>query len=328
MTDNVHVFAPPATLQAECMAEMERLGLSRNAAAKRIGPGVSGPTLGLWLRGEYTGDVPAVEERIRRWIATEREAAKLSLAAAGLDVHRDLDVTGEVAGLLAHAQALGDIVLIHGSSGSGKSWAARRYCETHAAAWYLEMTCAVRSLSGLLGLVSDAVGAGAWHASALKAERAAIERLRDRGGLLVIDEADHLSAKLLDELRCIAFHRDVAGCGLALIGEEGLTQTLARCPRIIGRVGARLQKKKPAESDVAMLVSGVIGRRPSRRELKAAMTAATGPGGLHALRRTLARAWMSARAARREEIGADDLDLAAGVAQAAEAEPAAAGVTA
>ena len=326
MTDNIHVLARAGgTLQQECVAEMDRLGLSRNAAAKRIGPGVSPPTLGLWLRGEYPGDVPAVEEKIRRWIDTEREAAKLSLAAAGLDVHRDLEVTGEVAGLLAHAQALGDIVLIYGLSGAGKSWAAERYCETHAAAFYIQMTRAVRSFSGLLELVSDAVGAGAWHPSALKAERAIIERLRDRGALLVIDEAHHLRAPLLDELRCI---RDVAGCGLALMGDEGLTQTLARCPQIVGRIGGRLQKKKPSERDVAMLVSGVLGRPAARREIKAAMSAATGPGGLHALRRMLARAWMSARAARREEIGAEDLDRAAGVAQAAEAEPAAAGATA
>lgn len=314
MADNIHILEQPATLAHECLAELERMGLSRNAASARIG--VSAATLGLWLRGEYTGNVPAIEAKVSKWIDTEREAAKRSLASAGLDVHRDLDVTGDVVAMLAHAQALGDVVLIHGLSGAGKSWAARHYCETRSVAFYVPMTCAVRSLSGLLELVSDAVGAGGWHASALKAERAVVERLRDRGALLVIDEAHHLSARLLDELRCI---RDIAGCGLALIGDDSLTQTLNRCPQIVGRVGGRLQKKKPSEADVATLVSGVIGRPASPREVKAAMTAATGPGGLHALRRTLARAWMSAQSAERPEVAAKDLELAAGITSAAEA---------
>ena len=320
MTDNIHFLEPPETLALECLAEMERLGLSRAAAAKRVG--VSGATLGLWLRDDYDGNVAAVEAKVRKWIDTEREAAKLSIKSAGLDVHRDLGVTGEVAALLAHAQAVGDVVVVMGQSGTGKSWAARHYCETHAVAWYLQMTCAVRSLSGLLELVSEAVGSGAWHPSALKAERAVIERLKDRGALLVVDEAHHLTARLLDELRCI---RDVAGCGLALLGDDSLTSTLTRCPQIVGRIGGSLRKKKPAESDVAALVSGVLGRRAARREVKAAMTAATGPGGLHALRRCLARAWMSARSGGRGEIAAEDLEFAAGIAQAAETEAPAAG---
>ena len=324
MTDNIHFLGAAAeTLALECLAEMERLGLSRNAASKRIG--VSAATLGLWLRDDYDGNVPAVEAKVRKWLDTEREAAKLSIRSAGLDVHRDLGVTGEVTALLAHAQAVGDVVLVHGQSGAGKSWAARHYCETHAVAWYLQMTCAVRSLSGLLELVSEAVGAGAWHPSALKAERAVIERLRDRGALLVVDEAHHLTARLLDELRCI---RDVAGCGLALIGDNSLTATLTRCPQIVGRIGGRLQKKKPAEADVAAMVSGVLGRRAARREIKAAMLAAAGPGGLHALRRLLARAWMAARHDGSEEIRAEDLDFAAGIAQAEIEAPAARGATA
>ena len=303
MTDNVHRIGQ--TLEFECTAEMERLGLSQAAAAKRMQ--ISATTLSQWLGGKYGGDVPAVEAKVRRWIDTEREAEKRSLASAGLDTHRDLRVTGEVAALLAHAQAVGDIVLITGSSGAGKSWAAKRYCATHSVAWYLQMTSAVRSLSGLLELVSDAVGAGAWHPSALKAERAVIERLQDRGALLVVDEAHHLTGRLLDELRCI---RDIAGCGLALIGEERLTATLTRCPQIVGRIGGRLQKKKPAEADVATLLSGFLGRRASAREVKAAVAAASGAGGLHALRRALARAWMASRMDEREEVAADDLEIA------------------
>ena len=56
------------------------------------------------------------------------------------------------------------------------------------------------------------IGAGRHHCSALEAERAIIDRLRDRQALIVVDEAHHLHDKLLDELHII---RDRAGCGLA-----------------------------------------------------------------------------------------------------------------
>lgn len=308
MTENVHRLDRGPSPEDECIAEMERLGLSRTAAAKRVG--VSAATLSLWLRGDYTGDVAAIAAHVRRWIDTERSSAQRSLAAAGLDVHRDLAVTAEVQALLAHAQAVGDVVLIVGHSGAGKTWAARHYCQTHAAAWCLQMTPAVRSLSGLLGLVGEAVGSGGWHPSALDAQKAAVERLRDRGALLVIDEAHHLSARLLDQLRCMCM-QDIAGCGLALIGDHSLTATLIRCPQITGRVGAKLEKKKPAETDVAKLLSGVLGRAATARELKAAAVAAAADGGLHALRRALARAWIAARAGGREEIAPEDVEIAA-----------------
>ena len=309
MTD-LHVASD---LKSDCLGEMEKQGLSRNVAARRVG--VSPATLGLWLRGEYTGDNKAVEAKIERWLLTQQEAERHNLKAAGLDTHRDLAVTDEVGAVLAHAQAVGDVVLIHGRSGAGKSWAAQHYCRTHSSAYYTSMTCAVRSLAGLLGRVGDAVGAYADHRSALEAETAVIERLRDRRALLAVDEAHHLTARLLDELRCI---RDISGCGLALIGHDSIRITLARCPQIVGRIASRLGKGAPDEGDVATLVSGILGRRASRREVDAAMTAARGPGGLHALRRTLERAWMAARIAGNDAIRIEDIESASLEAKALE----------
>ena len=209
---------------------------------------------------------------------------------------------------LSHAQAVGDVVLVHGQSGAGKSWAAQHYCRTHSSAHYLSMTCAVRSLSGLLGRIGIAVGVGDRHGSALEAESAVIARLQDRGALLVVDEAHHLTARLLDELRCI---RDVAGCGLALIGDDSVRATLARCPQIVGRIGVRVGIRIPSERDVSLLTEGVLGRRPNSREMKTALTVARGPGGFHALRRLFARAWMQAQNEGRSGIGAEDVGVCA-----------------
>ncbi len=319
MTENVHRLAaaeaPGLATREEFLAELARLKISQNAASRLI-PGLSPGAISAWLNGNYKGDNNAVEAKIGRWLHTQRQTRRHSLEAAGLDIHRNLDVADEISSLLGHAQAVGDIVLVHGVSGVGKSWSVEHYCRTHSTAFYAEMTCAVRTLSGLLGRVGAAVGAGGRHGSALDAETAVIDTLRDRGALLCVDEAHHLSARCLDELRRI---RDIAHCGLALIGDSSVRMTLARCPQIVGRIGGRIERRAPSDIDVEALLAGVLGRAPTKRDMKAAMGAARGPGGLHALRRTLARAWMIARTQGRERIDSADLEAASlDVAAAAE----------
>ncbi len=200
--------------------------------------------------------------------------------------------------------------MIHGRSGCGKSWAAARYCTGHTAAYRLSVTDAVATLAGLLGRVAQAVEAGAEHPSALAAETAIVKQLEGRRALLCVDEAHHLGPRLLDELRCI---RDLAGCGLALVGGDDLWTALAksrRCDQIVGRIGIRLALGGAPEADVLELARGVLGRAPAKGERKHLMAAARGAGGLHALRRVFARAWVLARAAGHEHIVADDLAAA------------------
>ena len=277
MTNVESLNIPAATsVRDECQAALDEDGLSRNAASREIG--VSVATLSTWLNGKYKGDNDKIEAKAQRWLQTRREADQLTLKMAGLDKHRDLGVTDEVAAVLAHAHAVGDIVLIHGASGRGKSWAAARYCETHSNAYQVNATQAVKSVAGLLKRVADAVGAYGDHRSAMATEDAVIAKLLDRRAMLVVDEAHHLSAMLLDELRLI---RDLSGCGLALIGDDAIRMTLGRCPQIVGagcltagdRRAQRGRRRRPA------------GRRDPAAAVKAGnprggVLSARGPGGV------------------------------------------------
>ena len=58
------------------------------------------------------------------------------------------------------------------------------------------------------------------------------------------------------------------------------------------------------------IAAGVLGRQPSRAELRTLNAVGRGPGGLHALRRLLGRAWMVAQAAGRDAIDASDIAAA------------------
>lgn len=299
--------ASESDIRALAHAEMEASGLSRAQVAREIG-GVSSTTVSKWLRGLYGGDVDGVSARVATWLETRAEARRRDLTPAGLDRHVALGATRDIQAALAHAQAVGDVVLVHGPSGRGKTWAARHHCAGRSGAFYLSVTGACMTLAGLLARLAEAVGASRVRPSALEAETAIVARLADRGALIVIDEAHHLRAGQIDELRCI---RDLAGCGLALIGDDAVRMTLARCPQVMGRIGMRVDLRTLAEADLAAVASGPLGRRPAADEMKILTAAARGPGGLHALRRLMARAWMLARAEQRERIAVSDLAAAA-----------------
>ena len=307
----------PATEQRDLRAafqiELEQSGLSTARAADQIGRHASSIT--RWLNGSYTGDNEAVAADVERWLDTRADAAKRSLDGAGLDRHAETTASRQITSALAYAHAAGDIVAIIGRPGRGKTWASERYCAGRTNAFYLAVSSAVFSLPGLLSLVGEAIGAGRHHRSALEAERTIIDRLRDRQALIVVDEAHHLRDKLLDELRII---RDRAGCGLALVADETIRMVLARCQQVDGRIGLRIDLATQPITDVEDIAAGVLGRRPSRVELKTLNAVGRGPGDLHAMRRLLGRAWMVAQAAGRDAIEAHDITAAADESAAAD----------
>ncbi|WP_170563094.1 AAA family ATPase [Ruegeria atlantica] len=292
-------------VRAAVRAELEAYALSQAEAATAVG--VSVTTLSRWLVGKYEGDNPKVTAQMARWLETRFEARALSLSPAGLDAHVDLGVTGQVMAALAHAQATGDVVLVHGRSGAGKSWAIKRYAASRSGVHPLVMTCGVTTLGGLYGRVARVLGVAGRYRSALEAEDAILARLEGRQALLAVDEAQHLTPSLLDALRGL---RDLSGAGLALVGGQKVCETLARCPQVTGRIGVKVGLRATAPVDIDALVAAVLGRVPDREESRITRAAATGPGGLHALRRLLARAWMIAHADGREIVTGADIAAA------------------
>ena len=78
---------------------------------------------------------------------------------------------------------------------------------------------------------------------------------------------------------------------------------LARCQQVDGRIGLRIDLTTQAAGDVEDIAAGVLGRRPSRVELRTLNAVGRGPGGLHAMRRLLSRAWMVSSPAGRRGSG-------------------------
>ncbi|GMU42757.1 MAG: hypothetical protein AMXMBFR25_07430 [Lysobacterales bacterium] len=164
---------------------------------------------------------------------------------------------------LRFAQAMGDVVLIYGSEGTGKTHAAREYAKQGGRVWLATMTPATAGIVPALEQICAAVdtlprnGASELH-------RAIIGKTTQTGGLLVIDEAQHLIPGALAQIAAI---HDAAGIGVAMLGNHSIYAklTAARSAESLAclhsRIGKRLRVDALTPDDVGVIAAswGVAG---------------------------------------------------------------------
>jgi len=123
------------------------------------------------------------------------------------------------------------VAVLYGPSGWGKSWAASYAARKHGC-HYLAMRASwngkalLRALLWKLGLKPE------WTIAQMV--DSAVDHLLETRQGLVIDEFDHVVRKGAAEL--VRDLVDATGCGLLLVGEEGLPTVLRRWERFHGRV--------------------------------------------------------------------------------------------
>ena len=293
-----------AQARADAQALLGERGWSRAEAASRIG--MSETRLSRWMANKYRGDNARTAQLVARWLETEQDMWTARMV--GLDRHADLAVTDQVERAASHAQANADIAVVFGAAGAGKTWALKHYCRARAGAWHVAMSPAVTTPASVLSRIARALGAGAGLVTTALLEQAVVDRLSGAGSsLLVVDEAHHLTQQLLDVVRWV---HDQAACGLVLCGNEPLWGRLAsgdRAAQIVSRVGLTYRLRRPAVADVVALAAMLMGAAPERKARGAVLTAASGMGGLRAVRKLISQAALLAAAEDRKDIAPGDI---------------------
>lgn len=297
--DNVtSIYRGDETLREEVRATMGAdKNLSQAAVAKEAG--VSNTTLSQWLNRCYQGDNEAVDAKLRIWLEAYRArlAADQSLPEAPSYV--DTPTAARVVAALGYAQIAGDITVAYGAAGLGKTTACRRYQASRPNVWVATMDPACTGVVTCLQEICDALGLpSAGGARAMS--RAITKRVDGTHGLLVIDEAQHLSVSALDQVRSI---HDATGIGIALVGNEGVYARMAggrnaqALDRLFSRIGKRLALRKSSDADIKALVKawGI----EDAKCLPTLLAIAHGPGALRTLTKTLRLASMQAIAEHR-----------------------------
>lgn len=309
---SVHAIQPQndaRDLRAE-IARLQREDRSLTQAEIARQSGVHASRLNQWLKGHYAGDNEALEAELARWIDAYHERRLRARALPEAPEWVETPSAQRVIAALGYAQLAGDITVIYGGAGLGKTTAITHYQRTNPNVWIATMSPCTASAVPALEEVAGALGIEAGGGAA-RMQRAIIRRLRGTMGLLIIDEAQHLAVQALDAMRAL---HDATGVGLALVGNEAVYARMtggtraAYLDRLFSRIGKRVRLTRATRDDVdAIIDAWGVDVHACRRTLH---EIAARPGGLRGLTKVLRLASMFAAGAERESMSCEDIRAA------------------
>ena len=209
------------TLLEELLAFKRASGLNQTQLSRGIG--VSEAAVSMYLNGKYAenkGNLDTIEKRVREYL--DREKTKEQEAGSRVEVPFVATLTAQrIYEAMADAHMGGEITVVYGQAGVGKTMAVRHYCAHNATAILVE---ANPSFTAQVLLKKIAAAARIPASGTLNEMYELIcERLHGAGRLIVVDEAENLPLRALEMLRRI---HDETGCGLVLAGMPRLIVNL------------------------------------------------------------------------------------------------------
>lgn len=206
-------------LREELKKEMDRRALSQSVVAR--GAGRSTAAISQWLSGQYKGNVSDLEKRIASYLEglRDRSATGGDLPFCATSIARRVHQVARI------CQGDGVIGLVVGDSGIGKTYAVREYRTQHPETIVVDAFHHYRTKDVMADL-HRAVGLSGEGATQ-KMFRDVVDRLRDSGRLIIVDESEHLNLTTLDMLRRI---HDFAGVGVLYVGLPRFREDLRSKP--------------------------------------------------------------------------------------------------
>lgn len=171
---------------------------------------------------------------------------------------------------LTYAQITPTIAMVHGGAGLGKTLTARKYLDekatinpvgslrsTKPTVYMVTAHSGMSTVTSVLCAINEAMGfpGDAYRNDVMT--RQIMHRLNP-GDLLIVDEAQDLDVKALNQIR--HFH-DVGGIGIAYLGNDeiqtridGRGRQAAFLGPLSSRIGMRLPISRPTEEDVVAIL--------------------------------------------------------------------------
>ena len=250
MSSNVSsIYKGDEALREQIASTMSIHSVSQSKVSKEAG--ISGATLSQWLAGTYKGNNETIDGKLRIWLEAHNARVAAGDQLPEAPEYVDTPTSSRVIATLGYAQVAGDIATVYGLAGLGKTTSCLQYREAHPNVWIATMSPACAGVVTALEEICDALGL-AEFSGARRMSREIAKRVRDTHGLLIIDEAQHLSVAALDQIRSI---HDATGIGIALVGNEGVYARMAggrnaaQLDRLFSRVGKRLALKRASDGE-------------------------------------------------------------------------------
>lgn len=229
--------------------------------------GQSGALVSSFLAGTYKTPhtvIPKIAELIKM-----NEKKKVSPKEPEF---AETSVSKIVFNTISYAHLRGTVAVVYGDAGVGKTCAIREYVKKNRLALVITISPTYASITGVNELMAEQLGVRERVARRITKE--IILKLKNSGRVLIVDEAQHLTVRALNHLRCIS---DESGVGVALIGNEEVYSKLrgtgrADFAQLFSRIGMRKQvlANRLTEEDISS-VFGVYGLEQGAMEMLTAI---------------------------------------------------------
>lgn len=254
---------------------MTERGLSQSEVARQAD--MSATVLSEFLSGTYRGNREEVCRKLIAWRDALAEGDSLSAVNDRISQFTDTPVAKRVQSVLKLAK-LGNMVMIAGTSGIGKTETLKHFQRHNTAVWYAEFSEDTQSVYSVLAEIGSAVGIADLAQRPDEARREIVRRIERTNGLLICDEAQHLSSKGLEQVRTL---HDRAKIGIVFAGHLDLADNIAKLPQVHGRIVAPLRISGAAAADAdALFDSWGLDCKRSRAFLRKLASRPTGLRGI------------------------------------------------
>jgi len=227
-------------------------GMSWSDIAKRTG--IAQGTLSQFGSDKgYGGNEQSVAEKIYRYRQMLAEQSMIKIDMPEQPGFFETETSRQLCNLLSWAQR-GKIIVAALGPGLGKTQSSRHFAACFANVFVATMRPSTSGVNNMQIEVLKAMGDSNAVGTPQKLSQRIVERVKNLSNpLIIIDEAQHLSEKAIEEIR--SWH-DAVGVGIALLGNVGVLQRLeggsraAAFAQLYSRVSLKMVRSAPLHGDV------------------------------------------------------------------------------
>ncbi|ELK3731056.1 AAA family ATPase, partial [Salmonella enterica subsp. enterica serovar Montevideo] len=253
--------------------------------------GLSTGTISSFINDKYNGDNERVSQILQRWLEKYHAVAELPEPPRFVETQ----TVKQIWTSMRFASLTESIAVVCGNPGVGKTEAAREYRRTNNNVWMITITPSCASVLECLTELAFELGMNDAPRRKGPLSRALRRRLEGTQGLVIIDEADHLGAEVLEELRLL---QESTRIGLVLMGNHRVYSNMTggnrtvEFARLFSRIAKRTAINKTKKADVKAIADA--WQINGEKELELLQQIAQKPGALRILNHSLRLAAMTA----------------------------------
>jgi DNA transposition AAA+ family ATPase len=286
-------------LRERALALKEERSLSWVALSKMMG--IPSGTLSPWCTGSYGGDNNRIALEVNKFFRADENRRELAIDAPDVPDFLPTPTSRRIMQLLQWAHR-GEIVVITGEAGVGKTKALTQYQAITPNTVRVAMSEGTASPTSMLTEILRRIGSSSYKSGGMGGVQALtnllIERINGARYLLMLDEAQYLSDRALNQLRYL---HDECGVGLALVGNLDIMGRIAArsgagsapFAQLHSRVSMQHHFERPVAGDIEVLLNAWGVAHADEKTLLAKI--ANQPGCLRQVTQTLKAATLVAR---------------------------------